>query len=59
MILSINLPEKVVKKIDTERGDVPRSRFILRIIEKVYRIDLSFGFDVCSYPYFTLNNIHL
>jgi metal-responsive CopG/Arc/MetJ family transcriptional regulator len=36
MIFSINLPEKLVKKIDRERGDVPRSRFILRLIEKVY-----------------------
>jgi metal-responsive CopG/Arc/MetJ family transcriptional regulator len=36
MILSINLPETIVKKIDKERGDVPRSRFILRLLEKVY-----------------------
>jgi metal-responsive CopG/Arc/MetJ family transcriptional regulator len=36
MIFSINLPEKLVKKIDRERGDIPRSRFILRLLEKVY-----------------------
>jgi hypothetical protein len=31
------LPDKLVEKIDKERGDVPRSRFILRLLEKVYR----------------------
>jgi metal-responsive CopG/Arc/MetJ family transcriptional regulator len=36
MIFSINLPEKLVKKIDKERGDVSRSRFILRLLEKAY-----------------------
>ena len=37
MIFSINLPDKMVQKIDRERGDVPHSRFILRLLEKVYR----------------------
>lgn len=36
MIFSINLPEKLVKKIDKDRGDVSRSRFILRLLEKTY-----------------------
>ena len=36
MIFSINLPDKLVKKIDKDRGDVPRSRFILRLLEKAY-----------------------
>ena len=36
MIFSINLPDKLVEKIDKERGDIPRSRFILRMLEKVY-----------------------
>jgi hypothetical protein len=25
-----------MKKIDVERGDIPRSRFLLRILEKAY-----------------------
>jgi hypothetical protein len=29
----LSLPEEVIDKIDTMRGDVPRSRFALRLIE--------------------------
>ena len=32
----ISLPTELVKKIDTERGDVPRSKYLLRILEKIY-----------------------
>ena len=31
--IGISLPENVIEKIDTQRGDVARSRFILRLIE--------------------------
>lgn len=31
--IGISLPEDIVEKIDTMRGDVTRSRFILRLIE--------------------------
>jgi metal-responsive CopG/Arc/MetJ family transcriptional regulator len=31
----VSLPEKALKKIDTIRADVPRSRYILRMIEKL------------------------
>jgi metal-responsive CopG/Arc/MetJ family transcriptional regulator len=34
--LGLTLPSDLVKKIDRIRGDVPRSRFIRRLIEKVY-----------------------
>jgi hypothetical protein len=31
-----SLPSDLIQKIDEERGDIPRSRFLLRILEKVY-----------------------
>ena len=37
--VSISLPTKLMKKIDVERGDVPRSRYVLRILEKQYTFD--------------------
>ena len=35
----ISLPRDIVEKIDLERGDIPRSRYVLRILEKSYSID--------------------
>jgi len=35
----LSLPRDFIKKIDEERGDIPRSRFIFRLLEKIYRID--------------------
>jgi metal-responsive CopG/Arc/MetJ family transcriptional regulator len=35
--IGISLPKEVIKKIDAERLDVPRSRYILRLIENVYK----------------------
>jgi hypothetical protein len=32
----LSLPTELMLKIDRERGDIPRSRFLLRIIEEVY-----------------------
>jgi hypothetical protein len=34
--VGISLPKYMIKKIDTERGDIPRSRYVLRILEKMY-----------------------
>lgn len=31
--IGISLPEELIEKIDTQRGDINRSRFILRLIE--------------------------
>ncbi len=31
--IGISLPENVIEKIDTQRGDIARSRYILRLIE--------------------------
>jgi hypothetical protein len=33
------LPGELIQKIDAERGDIPRSRFLLRILEKTYPIE--------------------
>jgi metal-responsive CopG/Arc/MetJ family transcriptional regulator len=31
----VTLPKDLIKKVDKIRGDVPRSRFIRRLLEKV------------------------
>lgn len=33
----LSLPADLMHKIDTERGDVSRSRFVLRLIQQAYR----------------------
>ena len=37
--VGISLPEKVIQEIDMKRGDVARSRFILRCIEASMKQD--------------------
>jgi metal-responsive CopG/Arc/MetJ family transcriptional regulator len=32
----LSLPTELVRKIDNERGDISRSRYILRLLEKLY-----------------------
>lgn len=32
----LSLPAELVRKIDRERGDISRSRYILRLLEKLY-----------------------
>ena len=34
--MGISFPKKMIKNIDQERGDVSRSRFVLRLLEQVY-----------------------
>jgi hypothetical protein len=36
LVLGISLPRQIIGQIDSERGDVPRSRYMLRILEKRY-----------------------
>lgn len=36
-ITGISLPENIIKWIDKERGDITRSRYILRLIEREMR----------------------
>jgi hypothetical protein len=35
-MLGISLPNEVLLKIDRDRGDIPRSRFLLKLIELAY-----------------------
>jgi hypothetical protein len=34
--VGISLPRNIIGQIDADRGDISRSRFLLRIIERVY-----------------------
>jgi metal-responsive CopG/Arc/MetJ family transcriptional regulator len=34
--VGISLPTEIISKIDAERGDVPRSRYILRVLQDTY-----------------------
>src|SRR5215207_6924406 len=34
--VGISLPTEIISKIDTERGDIPRSRYILRVLRDTY-----------------------
>lgn len=34
--VTLSLPDKVVRDIDHDRGDITRSRFVMRLIEKAY-----------------------
>lgn len=33
----LSLPAKLMQKIDNDRGDISRSRFLLRLIERGYK----------------------
>jgi len=44
----ISLPKEFMQKIDVERGDVPRSRYVLRILEKQYTFDGKKVAEGCS-----------
>jgi len=32
----LSLPTELMQKIDSERGDIPRSRFLVRLLQKAY-----------------------
>jgi hypothetical protein len=38
LVLGISLPKQIVGQIDSERGDVPRSRYLSRILERQYAL---------------------
>ncbi|HZI70256.1 MAG TPA: hypothetical protein VFD60_03745 [Nitrososphaeraceae archaeon] len=46
--IGISLPKEFMQKIDVERGDVPRSRYVLRILEKQYTFDGKKVAEGCS-----------
>ena len=35
-LTGLSLPIDMMDRIDEERGDIPRSRFLLRLLEKIY-----------------------
>jgi hypothetical protein len=37
--VGISLPTKLIKKIDVDRGDVPRSSYVVRILEGQYTFE--------------------
>jgi hypothetical protein len=37
--VGISLPKTIMEKIDRDRGDISRSRYLLRILEKRYLIE--------------------
>ncbi|MFI5405713.1 MAG: hypothetical protein ACHQ1D_04285 [Nitrososphaerales archaeon] len=38
--LIVSVPEQVIQKIDNDRKDVSRSKFVLRLFEKAYGEEL-------------------
>lgn len=44
----LSLPTELMEKIDAERGDVPRSRFLLRLLERSYSIENRQSMEVAS-----------
>ena len=41
--VGISFPKDILSKIDVERGDISRSRYILRQLEKVQQTDSTSG----------------
>jgi hypothetical protein len=41
--VGISLPKKIMSEIDTERGDVSRSRFLLRLLEDKFPAEKTQG----------------
>lgn len=37
--IGISLPKEIMKRIDTDRGDIPRSRYLVRMLEKQYTVE--------------------
>lgn len=37
--VGISLPKEFMEKIDVDRGDIPRSRYVLRLLEKQFTIE--------------------
>jgi metal-responsive CopG/Arc/MetJ family transcriptional regulator len=34
--ITLSFPENMIRRIDKDRGDINRSKFVLRLLEKVY-----------------------
>ena len=35
--VGVSLPKEIITKIDHDRGDISRSRYMLRLLERIYR----------------------
>jgi hypothetical protein len=35
--ITLTLPEAIIQKIDKERGDIARSKYVLRLLERAYQ----------------------
>ncbi len=42
----LSLPKDILLKIDEERGDIPRSKYILRLLEIVYLNEGTQGHEI-------------
>ena len=49
--VTFTLPKDVLKKLDAKRQDVPRSRYLLRLLEKDLQIDNKMT-DLNESPYY-------
>lgn len=39
--MTYSLPKDIIKKMDADKGDISRSRYLLRLIEKAYGYKVS------------------
>jgi hypothetical protein len=37
--ICVTLPEELILKIDSDRHDISRSRFVLRLLQKAYNLE--------------------
>jgi hypothetical protein len=44
----LSLPTDLMERIDADRGDVPRSRFLLRLLERAYSAENKQQIEVVS-----------
>jgi hypothetical protein len=38
IVLGISLPRQIITRIDAERGDIPRSKYVLRVLERGHEL---------------------
>lgn len=48
--VEISYPKEVLTKIDSERRDVPRSRYLLRLVESAVQSEEKHVCDICNIP---------
>jgi hypothetical protein len=48
--LGITMPQMLVNQMDKVRGDIPRSRYLVRLVEKSLNLNLNENSDVARIP---------